>query len=267
MSSSRVAAVFVSVASALSLADAFNPLRPPAVSLSRSALANDGRSRARRSSGGSTAAFATEVEVEVTEDDIKDFKRKFKAQMIAPDGKPYAPWMMQQMEAAGLTQEEAIVAFIKRNKIKEMNAQTKKIRSAAEINENIKLTQIADDEVLIEWSTEEEKDVVGFKIFRRPIAGDDFTLVNSYETFDALKSKGAMGGVYRIIEDELTSGEWVYKVTAITSQGRSDDVALGNVQVLTADERNKQRLLTIGVLGAAALMIVAFFFADQPNLS
>merc|ERR1712151_1072877 len=88
---------------------------------------------------------------------------------------------------------------------------------------------------------------------------EDFVTLASYTDYGPLASKGIEGGVYRYLDETVTPGTWVYRVTECESNGSQNDLSQCLVEVQSADE---QRGAVIAAVGIVVLGVIAFIAAS-----
>ena len=95
----------------------------------------------------------------------------------------------------------------------------------------------------------------GFLVKRRPARTEDFEVIASFENWGPLVSKGLEGGTYRYLDDSVSPGGWVYRVTECENNGRENDICQTLIDVQTAEEQRGAVIaaVSIGVIGAAAV--------------
>jgi len=197
-----------------------------------------------------------EIEITATEE-IKKMKRA--SNLRNANGVEYAPWMNISPE-----EEAKIKAVMKqkaeaRRKRKDqeagvsgallMDSQAQELSGGG-----LQCKVVSDNEVELSWATNSETSTKGFAIKRRQARTEDFEVIASYETWGPLASKGSDGGTYSYLDDGVSPGGWVYRVTECETNGSENDICQALVDVQTADEQRGALFAAIGivVLGIAA---------------
>jgi len=195
---------------------------------------------------------------ELTQKEVRKMKRASNLRNSA--GVEYAPWMNITPEA-----ENEIKTVMKqkaeaRRKRKDqeagvsgallMDSQAQELSGGGL---NVKV--VSENEVELTWATASETSTKGFEIKRRPARTDDFEVIASYKNWGPLASKGSDGGQYSYLDDQITPGGWVYRITECETNGSQNDICQALVDVQTAEEQRGAVIAAVGivVLGIAAV--------------
>ena len=91
---------------------------------------------------------------------------------------------------------------------------------------------------------------------RRPARTEEFNVIASYEDWGPLASKGPEGGSYSFLDDTVSPGGWVYRVTECENSGVENDICQALVEVQTMEEQRGAVIaaVSIGVLLVAAVV-------------
>lgn len=199
---------------------------------------------------------------EETEELFKKEVRKMKraSNLRNANGVEYAPWMNITPEAEAEIKTVMKQKAEARRKRKDqeagvsgallMDSQAQELSGGGL---NIKV--VSDTEVELTWATSSETSTKGFAIKRRAARTEDFDTIVSYETWGPLASKGVNGGQYSFIDDGISPGGWVYRVTECETNGTENDICQALVDVQTVEEQRGAVIAAVGivVLGIAAV--------------
>lgn len=122
--------------------------------------------------------------------------------------------------------------------------------------------KIIDGDVELEWATRSEKDTRGFVVKRRPAKTSEFEPIASYEEWGPLQSKGEEGGIYRYLDNTVSPGGWVYRVSEVDNSGSEADLCQCLVEVQTEEEQAAAKIAAIGFAAFAVLAVVAGLALD-----
>ena len=187
-------------------------------------------------------------------------KMKRASNLRNANGVEYAPWMNITPEA-----ESEIKTMMKqkaeaRRKRKDqeagvsgallMDSQAQEL-SGGGLNCKV----VSDNEVELTWATSSETSTKGFAIKRRQARTEDFETIVSYQNWGPLASKGVDGGEYSYLDQSVSPGGWVYRITECETNGSENDICQALVDVQTADEQRGAVFAAagIGILGVAAI--------------
>jgi hypothetical protein len=176
-------------------------------------------------------------------------------------GVEYAPWMKVSDEDAakmrGIMRERAEAR--RKQREQETSVRGSLLRDSAfqELSgTGVRGKVVNGDSVELEWATDKETNTKGFIVKRRPAKTQDFTTIASYKNYGPLAGKGAAGGVYRYLDENVGAGGWVYRVTECEVNGSENDLSQCLVEVQTKEEQTGQ-LLAVAALGVIAAGVVA----------
>jgi len=178
-----------------------------------------------------------------------------KLSMYKEDGTPYAPWMV------GAVNEEEIG----RKEIKPKTDAKGKLAVDPQSQElsglGLKFKVLGDDEIEVAWSTSGEDGILGFVVQRRKGKETKWETVSDYKLNPKLKSVGGAGGNYSLVDDSVSPGSWVYRVSDISEGGKQNDLAQGLVEIESSSDAMKQKI-ALGVfivlsIGLGALGLIA----------
>lgn len=177
------------------------------------------------------------------------------------NGVDYAPWMNISAE------DEAKIRQLMKEKTAARRAREEQERSvsgnlyfdsqAQELSGTGLNYKIIDGQVELEWATKQERNTQGFVVKRRPAKTDDFSTIASYQDFGPLCSQGPDGGVYRYLDDTVSPGGWVYRITEADDQGTQSDLCQCLVEVQTEEEQRAALIAGVGIGLFAVIAVVA----------
>lgn len=201
--------------------------------------------------------FEEEVERLVQEQVAKTMKM---SRLRDANGKEFAPWMnVSPEEEAKIRQIAREKAAVRRKRqLEEQSVSGSLLRDSTnqELSGTGLKSKIVDGtSVELEWATGSESNTKGFIVKRRPAKTTDFTVLASYESYGPLASKGVDGGVYRYLDENVTPGGWVYRITECEVSGSENDLSQCLVDVTTAAEQRGE-VIALAVLGAIAIAAV-----------
>ena len=201
--------------------------------------------------------FEEEAEALATEE-ISKMKRA--SNLRNSNGVEYAPWMNITPEAEAEIKTVMKQKAEARRKRKDqeagvsgallMDSQAQELSGGG-----LQTKVVSDNEVELSWATNSETSTKGYAIKRRQARTEDFEVIASHETWGPLASKGPDGGSYSFLDDGVSPGGWVYRITECETNGTENDICQALVDVQTADEQRGAVIAAIGivVLGLAAL--------------
>ena len=194
---------------------------------------------------------------ELTKEEVKKMKKA--SNLRNANGVDYAPWMnisAEDEEKIRQVMKEKAEARRKRQLEEQtvsgallMDSQAQEL-SGGGLNCKV----VDENSVELTWATSAEGNTEGFQIKRRPARTEDFTVIASYKDWGPLASKGPEGGKYSFLDDTISPGGWVYRVTECEKGGRENDICQALVDVQTADE---QRGAVIAAVSITVLMAAA----------
>lgn len=202
---------------------------------------------------------------ELTKEEVRKMKRA--SNLRNANGVEYAPWMNITPEA-----EAEIKAVMKakaearrRRKDQEagvsgallMDSQAQELSGGG-----LTISVVSDNEVELNWATNSETSTSGFAIKRRPARTDEFETIVSWETWGPLASKGPTGGSYTYLDDSVSPGGWVYRVTECEKNGSENDICQALVDVQTAGEQRGAVIAAVGIVVIAIAAVAAGLILD-----
>ncbi|VEU35316.1 unnamed protein product [Pseudo-nitzschia multistriata] len=204
-----------------------------------------------------TMSLEEEVET-LANEEITKMKRA--SNLRNANGVEYAPWMNITPEAEAEIKTVMKQKAEARRKRKDqeagvsgallMDSQAQEL-SGGGLNCKV----VSNNEVELTWATSSEASTKGFAIKRRKARTEDFVTIASYESWGPLASKGVDGGQYSYLDDTISPGGWVYRITECETSGAENDICQALVEVQTEDE---QRGAVIAAVGIVVLAIGAF---------
>lgn len=182
-------------------------------------------------------------------------------------GVEYAPWMRMTAE------DEARIRKIVRDKAE---ARRKRKESEQGVQGSLLMDSQAQElsgtglrykvlngnDVELEWATSSEKNTKGFIVKRRPAKTNDFSVLASYQNYGPLASKGKEGGVYRFLDEGVTPGGWVYRVTECEANGNENDLSQCLVDLQTAEEQRGALFAAVAIVLVGVGAVVAGSLLD-----
>lgn len=210
-------------------------------------------------------ALTEEEEVELA---VREEMRKTRvvSNLRNANGVDYAPWMGISAD------DEAKIRQLMKEKTAARRAREEQERSvsgnlyydsqAQELSGTGLNYKIIDGQVELEWATKQERNTQGFVVKRRPAKTDDFTTIASYEQFGPLCSKGPDGGIYRYLDDTVSPGGWVYRITEADDAGNQADLCQCLVEVQTQEEQTAALVAGVGIAVFAVIAVVAGIALD-----
>lgn len=175
------------------------------------------------------------------------------------NGVDYAPWMNISAEDESkirqIMKEKAEARRLREEQEREVSGNLYFDSQAQELSGTGLKGKIIDGEVELEWATRTEKDTRGFIVKRRPAKTSEFSPLASYEEWGPLQSKGEEGGIYRYLDDTVSPGGWVYRISEVDNMGSESDLCQCLVEVQTEEEQAAAKIAAIGivVIGVAAV--------------
>lgn len=201
--------------------------------------------------------LTVEEEVEtLVQEEMK--KNKKMSNLRNSAGVDYAPWMNISEEDEDnirqLMKEKAEARRRRQEEEKSVSGNLYLDSQAQELSGTGLNYKVSGGEVELEWATKSESGTKGFIIKRRPAKTEEFSVIASYADWGPLQSKGVDGGVYRYLDDTVSPGGWVYRISECDNSGSEADLCQCLVDVQTEDE---QRAAVIAAVGFAAFAVVA----------
>mmetsp|Transcript_16486 Transcript_16486/g.18190 ORF Transcript_16486/g.18190 Transcript_16486/m.18190 type:complete len:305 (-) Transcript_16486:64-978(-) len=200
-----------------------------------------------------------EEEVEVlASKEISKMKRA--SNLRNANGVEYAPWMNITPEAEGDIKKMMKQKAEARRKRKDeeagvsgallMDSQAQELSGGG-----LQSKVVSDTEIELSWATNSELSTKGFAIKRRKARTEEFETIASHENWGPLASKGPDGGTYSYLDDGVSPGGWVYRITECETNGSENDICQALVDVQTKDEQQGAVIAAVGIvlLGVGAL--------------
>lgn len=116
-----------------------------------------------------------------------------------------------------------------------------------------------------QWLTGEEKDNIGYIIFRKRAdePGAEFEEVASFKTFPPLNSKGPEGGFYSYVDQGLEPGQYLYRVTDQDKKNKRTLLCQSGVEVQSSGEKLRNTAV-LALFGALVVGGVVASFVYEP---
>merc|ERR1712127_349511 len=121
---------------------------------------------------------------------------------------------------------------------------------------------VIDGQVELEWATKSETNTKGFVVKRRAAKTNDFTVLASYTEWGPLASQGVDGGIYRYLDESVTPGGWVYRISECDDTGSEADLCQCLVEVQTEQEQKAALIAGVGFGVFAIGAVVAGLVLD-----
>lgn len=190
-------------------------------------------------------------ESELTEEELKN-RRKMEAV------KKYAPWMADSFSPEAIAQREAAEAQRKDRKVEKLVGNRIDPAKQEISGTGLKIRVSSADEggnVQLEWSTGSEEGNLGFIVSRKGPSDTGFVDIADYEKFQSLRSKGAAGGQYSFLDEDVPAGSYLYKVMDVAVGSKFlTEVCRKGVEVETKSEQTSTIALVAGFAGVAAVI-------------
>lgn len=208
-----------------------------------------------------TACFEKNLEEEIEEMVQEEMKKSNRMSNLRNEkGVEYAPWMKitaeDEVEIRKVMRDKAEAR--RKRKEQETQVQGSLMRDSAfqELSGTGLKYKVIDGDVELEWTTGEESNTQGFIVKRRPAKTDAFEVLASYANYGPLQSKGPSGGIYRFLDDQVSTGGWVYRITEKDKSGSENDLSQCLVEIQTNEEQMATKVVAIGfgVLAIAAVV-------------
>ncbi|KAG8470382.1 hypothetical protein KFE25_008803 [Diacronema lutheri] len=196
-------------------------------------------------------ALLLRPESELSETELRDRKR-----MEAV--KKYAPWMADAVSPEAIAQREAAERERKENKREKLVGNridpAKQELSGTGLKLRVSSAEAGGD-VQLEWSTGGEDSNLGFIVSRKSAADPDFVDIASYDTFQSLRSKGAAGGQYTFVDENVAPGSYLYKVMDVAVGSKfMTEVCRRGIEVETTSEQTSTVALVAGFAAVAGVL-------------
>jgi len=181
-------------------------------------------------------------------------------------GVDYAPWMNisadDEKKIRQLMKEKAEARRKRQEQEKDVSGNLFFDSQAQELSGTGLNYKFIDGAVELEWATKSETNTKGFLVKRRAAKTNDYTVIASYKDWGPLASKGGEGGVYRYLDDEVTPGGWVYRITECDNNGNEADLCQCLIELQTEDEQRAGLIAGIGFGVFAVGAVVAGLVLD-----
>ena len=205
----------------------------------------------------------TNVE-EMTQSEVK--KMKIASNLRNQNGVEYAPWMnISKDDEKKIKQVMAEKAEARRKRQlqeRQVSGALLMDSQAQELSGGGLKAKCFDEQVELEWATSSEDGTRGYLIKRRPARTEDFEIIASYEDWGPLASKGPSGGVYRFLDDTVSPGDYVYRVTERDASGVDNDICQTLVSVQTTEEQRGAVLAAVGIAAFGVAAVAAGILLD-----
>jgi hypothetical protein len=193
-------------------------------------------------------------------------KMRLASRLRDAKGNDYAPWMNiskeDEMKIKQVMADKAVARRKRQEQATKVSGALLNDSQAQELSGGGLKTKCFDQQVELEWATSSEISTEGFIVKRRPARTEDFTVIASYEDWGPLASKGEEGGVYRFLDDTVSPGSWVYRVTERDTSGRENDVCQALVDLQTAEEQRGAIIAGVGIAVIGLAAVAAGIFLD-----
>lgn len=214
-----------------------------------------------------TVCFEKSLEEEIEEMVQQEMNKTRRMSNLRNErGIEYAPWMKitaeDEKEIRKVMRDKAEAR--RKRKEQETQVQGSLLRDSAfqELSGTGLKYKVIDGDVELEWTTGEESNTQGFIVKRRPAKTDEFEVLASYANYGPLQSKGSSGGVYRFLDDQVTPGGWVYRITEKDKSGAENDLSQCLVEIQTNEEQMATKIAAIGFGVLAIGAVVAGSLID-----
>jgi hypothetical protein len=181
-------------------------------------------------------------------------------------GVEFAPWMNISAEDESkirqLMKEKAEARRKRQEQEKDVSGNLFYDSQAQELSGTGLNYKIIDGQVELEWATKSEKNTKGFLVKRRAAKTNDYSVIASYKDWGPLVSQGTEGGVYRYLDDTVSPGGWVYRITECDNSGTEADLCQALVEVQTEDEQKAALIAGVGFAVFAVGAVVAGLVLD-----
>jgi hypothetical protein len=182
-------------------------------------------------------------------------------------GVDYAPWMKiskeDEQRIRGIMREKAVVR--RRRQVSEQSVKGALLQDSTNqelSGTGMKFQIINGNAVELVWATAAETSgTKGFIVKRRAAKTPDFITLASYESYGPLASKGADGGVYRYLDENVSPGGWFYRITEVDDSAESD-LSQCLVEIETQEEQKSQLVALVGLATIALAAVAAGVLSD-----
>jgi len=181
-------------------------------------------------------------------------------------GVDYAPWMNisadDEQKIRQIMKEKAEARRKRQEQEKDVSGNLFFDSQAQELSGTGLNYKFIDGSVELEWATKTETNTKGFLVKRRAAKTNDYTVIASYKDWGPLASKGDEGGIYRYLDDEVTPGGWVYRITECDNNGNEADLCQCLIELQSEDEQRAGLIAGIGFGVFAVGAVVAGLVLD-----
>jgi len=195
---------------------------------------------------------------ELTKVEVRKMKRA--SNLRNANGVEYAPWMNitpeAEVEIKTIMKQKAEARRKRKDQEAGVSGALLMDSQAQELSGGgLNCKVVSDNEVELSWATSSETSTKGFAIKRRQARTEEFETIVSYENWGPLATKGVEGGEYTFLDDSVSPGGWVYRITECETNGQENDICQALVDVQTSEEQRGAIFAAVGivVLGIAAV--------------
>jgi len=185
------------------------------------------------------------------------------------NGVDYAPWMRisedDEKEIRQMVESKTKARVARKEQEKSVSGNLYYDSQAQELSGTGLNWKAIDGAIEIEWATKTEKNTQGYVVKRRAAKTTEFAVMKSFKDYGPLVSKGENGGIYRYLDDTVTPGGWVYRVSECDSDGNENDLCQCLVEVQTEEEQKAALFAAIGIGVFAIGSVVAGLVLDPLN--
>jgi len=182
------------------------------------------------------------------------------------NGVDYAPWMGisadDETKIRQLMKEKTAARRAREEQERSVSGNLYFDSQAQELSGTGLNYKVIDGQVELEWATKQERNTAGFIVKRRPAKTEEFTTLASYEDWGPLSSQGADGGIYRYLDETVSPGGWVYRITECDASGNNADLCQCLVDVQTEEEQRGAIIAGVGFAVFAIAAVVAGIALD-----
>ena len=195
---------------------------------------------------------------ELTKVEVRKMKRA--SNLRNANGVEYAPWMNitpeAEVEIKTIMKQKAEARRKRKDQEAGVSGALLMDSQAQELSGGgLNCKVVSDNEVELSWATSSETSTKGFAIKRRQARTEEFETIVSYENWGPLATKGVEGGEYTFLDDSVSPGGWVYRITECETNGQDHAICHALVDVQTSEEQRGAIFAAVGivVLGIAAV--------------
>lgn len=215
-----------------------------------------------------TVRYEKSLDEEVEEMVRKELGKKQRYSNLRSErGVEYAPWMRVTREDEAnirkIMLEKAEARRRRQQELQDTQGELTRDFGFQELSgTGLKFKIVDGNSVELEWVTGEERNTKGFLVKRRAAKTKDFFVISSFQDNARLESKGPQGGVYRFLDQEVSPGGWVYRITECDRQGAENDLSQCLVEIQTPEERRAGLIAAVGISILAVGAVVAGSLLD-----